>query len=66
MNVLKLKGRMVECGMNVERLAEKISIDRATLYRKLNKSENITVGEAQRIKDALELTREEASVIFFE
>jgi DNA-binding Xre family transcriptional regulator len=66
MNVLKLKGRMVERGMNVERLAEKISIDRATLYRKLNKSENITVGEAQRIKDALELTREEASVIFFE
>ncbi len=66
MNVLKLKGRMVERGMNVERLAEKISVDRATLYRKLNKSENITVGEAQRIKDALELTREEASVIFFE
>ncbi len=66
MNVLKLKGRMVEKGMTVKSLAEKISVDRATLYRKLNKSESITVGEMQRIKDVLELSRTEASEIFFD
>lgn len=66
MNVLKLKGRMVEKGYTVKSLAQKISIDRATLYRKLNRSENITVGEMQKIKDVLELSKMEASEIFFD
>ena len=65
MNILKLKGRMVENGFNVETLAEKIGIDRSSLYRKLNTSEKITIGEAKRIKDALDLSEDDATAIFF-
>lgn len=65
MKILKLRGKMVERAMNVEALAEIIGIDRATLYRKLASSEKITIGEAQKIKEALVLTDEEASEIFF-
>lgn len=66
MNVLKLKGRMVEKGLTVKTLAETIRIDRGTLYRKLNRCESITVGEMQRIMDALGLTKTEAIEIFFD
>jgi plasmid maintenance system antidote protein VapI len=51
-------------GMNVESLAEAIGIDRSSLYRKLNKSEKITIGEAQKMKDALSMSDDEAYEIF--
>lgn len=59
-----LKGKIVEKGYNVEQLAEKIGMDRATLYRKLNNFDKFTVGDAVRIKEALGLTAKEASDIF--
>ena len=64
MKLNKLKSKIVEKGMNVETLAEKIGVDRTTLYRKLNNFDKITIGEANRIKAILELTNEEASSIF--
>ena len=65
MNIRKLKGKMVEHGYNVENLAAKIGVDKSTLYRKLNEGEKITVGDAQKIKDELNLTDDEAIDIFF-
>ena len=65
MNLNKLKGKIVENGMNVERLADAIGVDRSTLYRKLNNGEQITIGEAARIKDALGLSAGDAYDIFF-
>ena len=64
-NVNKLKGRIVEKGMNVETVAKRIGIERSSLYRKLNNFEKITIGEARKLKDVLELSDEEASAIFF-
>lgn len=64
MNINKLKGKIVETGMNVETLALQIGVDRSSLYRKLNNGDKITIGEATRIKDALGLTTEEACEIF--
>lgn len=66
MKLNKLKAKIVERGMNVETLAEKIGVDRSSLYRKLNNFEKITIGEANRIKAVLELTNEEASSIFLD
>lgn len=66
MNVNKLKGKIIEKGMNVEKLAGIIGLDRSTLYRKINDFEKITIGEVERIKNALELTDEEATSIFFD
>lgn len=64
MNIKKLKSKIVEKGLNVEKLANLIGMDRSSLYRKLANPRRITIGEAMRIKDALGLTAEEASQIF--
>lgn len=64
MSLQKLKAKIVERGMNVETLAEEIGVDRSSLYRKLNNFEKITVGEARKMKDVLQMTDEEAIVIF--
>ena len=64
MNINKLKGKIVEREMNVETLADKIGVNRATLYRKLANAENITIGEALKMKAALDMSNEEATEIF--
>lgn len=64
MKLNKLKSKLVENGMNVETLAEKIGVDRSSLYRKLNNFEKIKIGEASKIKVALNLSDEEATDIF--
>lgn len=65
MNILMLKGKMVERGFNVERLAASMYIDRSSLYRKLNSCEKFTIGDVQKIKEILKLSDEEARAIFF-
>ena len=64
MNINKLKAKIVEKGMNVETLADLIGIDRSSLYRKLNNFEKITIGEATKMKDALEMSEADATDIF--
>ena len=64
MNINKLKGKIVEEGMNVETLAERIGVDRSSMYRKLNNFEKITIGEANKIKAVLNLSNEDATDIF--
>ena len=64
-NVNKLKGKIVQNGMTVSTLAEKIGVDRATLYRKLsNNGETMLVKDANAIVSALHLTAEDALAIF--
>jgi predicted transcriptional regulator len=65
MNILKLKGLIVANGMNVEQLADAIGIDRSSMYRKLNSFEKITIGEANKIKECLNMSDEQACDIFF-
>lgn len=65
-NVNKLKGKIIERGMNVSELALKIGIDRTTLYRKLNSDgKNFTIEEADLIANELDLSCSEANAIFF-
>lgn len=64
LNVLKLKGKMVECGKTVEAMSNEIGIDTATFYRKL-KDNSFKIAEADRIATVLSLTGEEATAIFF-
>lgn len=66
MNINKLKGKIVERGMNVETLASLIGIDRSTFYRRLNnRGETFTVKEVNLIREHLKLSKEEAMEIFF-
>lgn len=64
MNVTMLKSKLVACEMNVEQLASKIDINRASMYRKLNNAEKITIGEAKKMKEVLNMTDVEAIQIF--
>ena len=64
MDVNKLKGKLVERQVNVETLAKMIGVERSSMYRKLNNAEKITIGEAKKIKSALELSNDEATQIF--
>ena len=65
-NINKLKGKIVEQGMNIEELAREIGVNKSTLYRKIqNKGETITIREANLICEALSLTGQEATAIFF-
>ena len=65
-NINKLKGKIVERGLNVEELASRIGMDRTTLYRKINANgEGFSIKEADSIVNELCLTREEANDIFF-
>lgn len=61
-----LKAKLVERELSVTNLAEMIGLDRATLYRKLQDGGyGITVGEANKIVSALNLSLTEAMEIFF-
>ena len=52
-------------GLNIEGLAAKIGIDRATFYRKLNADgEKFTIGEVHRMVEESTMSREEAISIF--
>ena len=65
-NVNKLKAKLVEQGMNIEALAEKIDMDRATLYRRFSDGNKFTIGEAEAISRELSLTVDEVNAIFFD
>lgn len=65
-NVNKLRGKIVENGLSVEEVADKIGIDRSTLYRRLNSGgEGFLIKEADAIVKILHLTSNEATAIFF-
>ncbi|GEM04144.1 hypothetical protein HMI01_11320 [Halolactibacillus miurensis] len=66
MNTNKLKGKMVENEITVTILAEKLGIDKSTLYRKLsNQGEKLSIKEVNEIVKILSLTKEESLAIFF-
>lgn len=66
MDTNKLKGKMAENQINVAELAEKLGIDKSTLYRKIgNQGENLSIGEVNKIVKILGLNKEESLAIFF-
>ncbi|URZ15781.1 helix-turn-helix domain-containing protein [Clostridium felsineum] len=66
-NINKLKGKIVEKGLNIEELAYALEINKSTLYRKLkNNGESISIKEANVIISKLNLTIEEVNAIFFD
>lgn len=64
-NVNKLKGKIVERGLNVERVAKSLKMNKSTLYRRLEDGSQFTVGEVQALCNVLALTPKEAMEIFF-
>ncbi|WP_303015400.1 helix-turn-helix domain-containing protein [Holdemania massiliensis] len=67
MNVNKLKGRIVEKGMNIDSLAREMGVNKSTLYRKIaSDGDCLTLKDADSIVKILDLTKDEALAIFFD
>ncbi len=65
-NVQMLKGKVVERGLTLEKVAENLGIDRSTMSRKLgNGGGDFTIKQADGIVNLLNLTSDEATSIFF-
>ena len=60
----KLKGKIIENGLNQEKLSRKVGMNRSTLNRRLQDGETFTIGEVNKIVEVLNLTKEEAMAIF--
>lgn len=64
-NVNKLKAKMVENEYTIKSLSEKLGMCETTLRRKINNKSEITIAESQKIKDLLNLTKNEYIELFF-
>ncbi|WP_086350158.1 helix-turn-helix transcriptional regulator [Candidatus Enterococcus clewellii] len=64
-NVLKLKGAIVEKGTTQQAVADAIGIDRSTFYRKMKNGGDFSIEEAKKIAKEVPLTNFEAVEIFF-
>lgn len=64
-NYAKLRGLMVERGLEVNRLASILGISRQAVSDKLNGKTSITLTDAQAIAATLDMTSEERDAIFF-
>lgn len=66
MNTRLIREKIKEKGLSIEELANRMSIDRSTLYRKLqDDGETFKVSEMKRLISTLELTSDEVNRIFF-
>lgn len=65
-NYPKLKGLMVERGLEVNKLAEILGISRQAVSEKINGKTKISLIDAQIISQALNMTKEERDEIFFD
>lgn len=64
-NYPKLKGLMVERGLEITKLAAILGISRQAASDKINGKTKISLLDAQTISKALNMTREERDAIFF-
>ena len=64
-NYAKLRGLMVERGVEVSKLAMLLGISRQATSEKLNGRSKISLLDAQKISEALRMTKDERDAIFF-
>ena len=65
-NINKLKGKVVERGLSIRKLAEQMNVSPSKLYRKIDKNgETFTVKEVEHISKVLNLEYREINDIFF-
>ena len=62
---MKLKGKIIEKGLSVKIVAERMGLDITTLRRKLKDLKRFKIGEAMMIAQILGLSKKELSDIFF-
>lgn len=66
MNVNKIRAKMLESDLSVEKLAKMIGMNRATLYRKLKEDgKTLSIAEATLIAKILKFSADDFNTIFF-
>lgn len=64
-NTARLKGKLVERGLNQEKISKAIGMDRSTFSRKMRRGGMcFTISEMYKIVSELHITNEEACEIF--
>lgn len=64
MNATKLNTKIIEKGFSISTIAVLMGIPKSSLYRKIDGIEPISIYDAMRMKELLDLTNEEALDIF--
>ncbi len=64
-NTNKLKGRMIEKGLNFGKLAPLIGLSPSTLGRKIRNCADMTLGEVEAIREVLQIPPERVIEYFF-
>lgn len=66
-NILKLKARLKEKNLTQEDMAKRLGINPSTLNKKINDEagEYLTIDEAERIKDILDISTSDIAEYFF-
>lgn len=65
MNTNLLRAKIIENGLNYSKIAEKLGINEATLYRKMSGKSDFNRNEIKVIKNELHLSNDEVDIIFF-
>lgn len=66
-NMLKLRGKIAEAGMQNKTVAQALDMDPSTFYRKMkSKALTFTIEEMHQIVKVLNLSKEEACAIFLD
>lgn len=66
MNINSLKAEIARNGLTIPTLAEKVGMNKKTLYGKIKGVSSFNLNEVSKIVDALNLTDEEMLEIFFD
>lgn len=64
-DLLALKNIIKNSGVTITAIADKLDVDRATVYNKLNGKNEFVASEIQKISEFLRLTNAERDKIFF-
>ena len=65
MNVNDLNAEIARCGLSIPKLAEKIGMDKKTLYSRLKSETDFKQSEIAKIAHVLHLSQEKIFDIFF-
>ncbi|MBE6729677.1 MAG: hypothetical protein E7568_05545 [Ruminococcaceae bacterium] len=65
MNISELMASIARNGLSIPKLAQKIGIDKKTLYSKIKGISSFTQREIVLISKALKLSQEQIMIIFF-
>lgn len=61
----KFRAKIIESGLTIEKLANLLGINAATLYRKINGSSDFSRSEMQIIRQVLNMSPQAMDEIFF-